>query len=48
MFTETIGPEGRAYFPFVFTLFFFILFGNLLGVFPFFFTYTSHIAVTLA
>jgi F-type H+-transporting ATPase subunit a len=46
--SETIGPEGRAYFPFVFTLFFFILFGNLLGVFPFFFTYTSHIAVTLA
>ena len=34
MCTETIGPEGRAYFPFVFTLFFFILFGNLLGVFP--------------
>ncbi len=32
----------------MFTLFFFILFGNLLGVFPYFFTYTSHIAVTLA
>jgi F-type H+-transporting ATPase subunit a len=32
----------------VFTLFFFILFGNLLGVFPYFFTFTSHIAVTLA
>ena len=48
MCTETIGPEGRAFFPFVFTLFFFILFGNLLGVFPYFFTFTSHIAVTLA
>ncbi len=48
MCTETIGPEGRSYFPFVFTLFFFILFGNLLGVFPYFFTFTSHIAVTLA
>src|SRR3954471_1329833 len=48
MCTETIGPEGRAYFPFVFTLFFFILFGNLLGVFPYFFTFTSHIMVTLA
>jgi F-type H+-transporting ATPase subunit a len=48
MCTETIGPEGRAYFPFIFTLFFFILFGNLLGVFPYFFTFTSHIAVTLA
>nr|WP_294545129.1 F0F1 ATP synthase subunit A [uncultured Rhodopila sp.] len=48
MCLEQIGPEGRKYFPFVFTLFFFILFGNLLGVFPYFFTFTSHIAVTLA
>src|ERR1700758_4172448 len=48
MCVDTIGPEGRAFFPFVFTLFFFILFGNLLGVFPLFFTFTSHIAVTLA
>jgi F-type H+-transporting ATPase subunit a len=48
MCVETIGDEGRKYFPFVFTLFFFILFGNLLGVFPYFFTFTSHIAVTLA
>ncbi len=48
MCVDTIGEEGRRFFPFVFTLFFFILFGNLLGVFPYFFTYTSHIAVTLA
>jgi F-type H+-transporting ATPase subunit a len=49
MCTETIGGhEGRKFFPFVFTLFFFILFGNLLGVFPLFFTFTSHIMVTLA
>ncbi|WP_428488274.1 F0F1 ATP synthase subunit A [Rhodopila sp.] len=48
MCVENIGPEGRRYFPFVFTLFFFILFGNLLGVFPLFFTFTSHIMVTLA
>ena len=48
MCTETIGEEGRKFFPFVFTLFFFILFGNLLGVFPYFFTFTSHIMVTLA
>ena len=39
MCLETIGEEGRKYFPFVFTLFFFILFGNLLGVFPYFFTF---------
>jgi F-type H+-transporting ATPase subunit a len=48
MCLEQIGPGGRKFFPFVFTLFFFILFGNLLGVFPYFFTFTSHIAVTLA
>jgi F-type H+-transporting ATPase subunit a len=48
MCMETIGPEGKRYFPFVFTLFFFILFGNLMGVFPLLFTFTSHIMVTLA
>ncbi len=48
MCVDTIGPEGRAFFPFVFTLFFFILFGNLLGVWTYDFTFTSHIAVTLA
>ncbi len=48
MCVDTIGPEGRRYFPFVFTLFFFILFGNLMGVFPLLFTFTSHIMVTLA
>jgi F-type H+-transporting ATPase subunit a len=48
MCVETIGPEGKRFFPFIFTLFLFILFGNLLGVFPYFFTFTSHIAVTLA
>ena len=48
MCVETIGPEGRGFFPFIFTLFFFILFGNLIGVWPYFFTFTSHIAITLA
>lgn len=48
MCTEQIGHEGRKFFPLVFCLFFFILFGNFLGVFPYFFTFTSHIAVTLA
>ena len=46
MCLETIGPEGRKFFPFIFTLFFFVLMGNLLGLWPYFFTYTSHIAVT--
>ena len=48
MCLESIGHEGRRFFPFIFTLFAFVLLGNLLGVFPLFFTYTSHIAVTLA
>ena len=47
MCVEQIGHEGKKFFPLVFTLFSFILFGNLLGVFPLFFTFTSHIAVTL-
>jgi F-type H+-transporting ATPase subunit a len=46
MCVEQIGEEGRRFFPFVFTLFFFILLGNLLGLLPFSFTYTSHIVVT--
>ncbi len=45
---ETIGAEGRKYFPMIFTLFMFILFGNLLGMVPYSFTFTSHIAVTFA
>jgi len=46
MVRETIGSEGRRYFPFVFTLFVFILLANLLGMMPYSFTTTSHIAVT--
>ncbi len=46
MTVGTIGPEGKRFFPFIFTLFFFVLLGNLLGLFPYSFTYTSHIAVT--
>jgi len=45
--TSQVGHEGKRYFPFVFALFMFVLFGNLLGLFPYAFTYTSHIAVTL-
>lgn len=45
---DTVGTEGRAYFPFIFTLFMFILFGNLWGMMPYSFTFTSHIVVTFA
>ncbi|MCO6418358.1 F0F1 ATP synthase subunit A [Siccirubricoccus sp. KC 17139] len=44
--TEQVGEEGKRFFPFVFSLFMFVLFGNLLGLLPYAFTFTSHIAVT--
>lgn len=43
---ENVGSEGRAYFPFIFTLFMFILFANTLGLIPYSFTPTSHVIVT--
>ncbi len=46
MIRDNVGSEGRKYFPFIFTLFMFVLFGNLIGMVPYTFTYTSHIAVT--
>ena len=48
MVRDTVGDEGRKYFPLIFTLFMFILFGNLAGMIPYSFTFTSHIAVTFA
>jgi len=45
---DTVGSEGRPYFPFVFALFMFVLMGNLLGMLPYSFTFTSHIIVTFA
>jgi F-type H+-transporting ATPase subunit a len=46
MVSDTIGNEGRKYFPFVFSIFMIVLMGNLLGLVPYSFTYTSHIVVT--
>ena len=46
MVKDNVGKGGRAYFPFIFSLFLFILFGNVLGMVPYNFTYTSHIIVT--
>lgn len=48
MVRDNAGADARPYFPFVFTLFVFILFGNLLGMIPYGFTFTSHIIVTFA
>lgn len=46
MLKENVGEEGRKYLPFVFSLFMFVLLGNLMGMIPYGFTYTSHIVVT--
>ncbi len=48
MVRENVGSEGRPYFPFIFTLFMFILAGNLLGMIPYSYTFTSQIIVTFA
>ena len=40
---ENVGVEGLKYFPFIFTVFLFVAFGNLLGLFPYAFTWTSHL-----
>ena len=48
MLRDNVGKEGRPYFPLVFSLFMFILFGNMLGMLPYSFTFTSHIIVTFA
>lgn len=45
---DTIGEAGRPFFPMVFTIFSFVLVGNILGLFPYFFPFTSHIAVTFS
>ena len=41
---ENVGPEGLKYFPFIFTVFLFVAFGNMLGLLPYAFTFTSHLA----
>ena len=46
MITGNAGKAGLKYFPFVFSIFFFVLLGNLLGMVPYMFTFTSHIIVT--
>lgn len=48
MIRDIVGSEGQRFFPFVFTLFIFILLTNMFGMLPYSFTPTSHIAVTFA
>jgi F-type H+-transporting ATPase subunit a len=44
---STAGTEGMKFFPFVFTLFMFILIMNMMGLIPYSFTVTSHIVITV-
>ncbi len=48
MVRDNTGPDARRFFPLVFTLFMFIFFANMIGLFPYAFTVTSHIIVTFA
>ncbi len=46
MIRDNLGSEGRQYFPLIFTLFMIVTLGNVMGLIPYSFTYTSHIIVT--
>ena len=46
MISDTAGSSAKSFFPFVFTLFMFVLFCNMVGMLPYSFTATSHIIVT--
>ena len=48
MVRDNAGRDARAYFPFIFTLFMFILFANMIGLVPGAFAVTSHVIVTFA
>ena len=48
MLRSTAGQEGMRFFPFVFTIFMFVLLLNMFGLIPYAFTVTSHIIVTAA
>ena len=46
MINDTAGSSAKSFFPFIFTLFMFVLFCNMVGMLPYSFTVTSHIIVT--
>jgi F-type H+-transporting ATPase subunit a len=48
MLRSTAGSEGMRFFPFVFTIFMFVLLLNMFGLIPYAFTVTSHIIITAA
>lgn len=48
LINDNVGSEGKAFFPYVFTLFTFVLTLNIIGLVPYSFTVTSHLIVTFA
>ena len=48
MIRDNVGSEGQRYLPFIFSLFSFLLFGNLLGMVPGSFNFTSHLIINFA
>jgi F-type H+-transporting ATPase subunit a len=48
MLRDAAGSQGMRFFSLVFSLFMFVLVANLIGLFPYFFTVTSHLIVTFA
>ena len=46
MINDTAGSSAKSFFPFIFTLFMFVLFCNMVGMLPYSFTVTSHIIIT--
>ena len=47
MISDTAGTKAKPYFPFIFSLFTFVLLCNMVGMLPYSFTVTSHIIVTM-
>ena len=48
MINDTAGTKAKPFFPFIFSIFMFVLFCNMIGMIPYTFTVTSHIIVTFA
>lgn len=48
LINDNIGKAGKAFFPYIFTLFIFVLISNVIGLVPYSFTVTSHLIVTFA
>jgi F-type H+-transporting ATPase subunit a len=48
MVRDNVGTAGREYFPLIFSLFMFILLGNMIGLIPYTFTFTGQVVVTFA